>query len=139
MMIGYSDSGKDGGYMASNWNLYTAQQDLAEICAAQGISLELFHGRGGSIGRGGGPTGQAILQPAAAFDARGDQNHRAGRSHRLPLQQRRHRAAAYAPCDQCGAAGDRHAAAHEVKPPNGATVMDFLAESWTQSLPQVCI
>ncbi|MBA3868570.1 MAG: phosphoenolpyruvate carboxylase [Anaerolineae bacterium] len=61
VMIGYSDSGKDGGYMASNWNLYTAQHDLAEICAKQGISLELFHGRGGSIGRGGGPTGQAIL------------------------------------------------------------------------------
>ncbi len=61
VMIGYSDSGKDGGYMASNWNLYTAQHDLAEICASHGISLELFHGRGGSIGRGGGPTGQAIL------------------------------------------------------------------------------
>lgn len=61
VMIGYSDSGKDGGYMASNWNLYTAQHDLAEICKAHGISLELFHGRGGSIGRGGGPTNQAIL------------------------------------------------------------------------------
>ncbi len=61
VMIGYSDSGKDGGYMASNWNLYTAQHDLAEICTQHGISLELFHGRGGSIGRGGGPTGQAIL------------------------------------------------------------------------------
>ncbi|MBI1279088.1 MAG: phosphoenolpyruvate carboxylase [Anaerolineaceae bacterium] len=61
VMIGYSDSGKDGGYMASNWNLYTAQYNLAEICAQQNIGLELFHGRGGSIGRGGGPTGQAIL------------------------------------------------------------------------------
>lgn len=61
IMIGYSDSGKDGGYLASNWNLYTAQQALAEVCAAHGIALELFHGRGGSIGRGGGPTNQAIL------------------------------------------------------------------------------
>ncbi len=61
IMIGYSDSGKDGGYMASNWNLYTAQHSLAETCTAFGISLELFHGRGGSIGRGGGPTNQAIL------------------------------------------------------------------------------
>lgn len=61
IMIGYSDSGKDGGYLASNWNLYTAQQHLAEICAADGVTLELFHGRGGSIGRGGGPTNQAIL------------------------------------------------------------------------------
>jgi len=61
IMIGYSDSGKDGGYLASNWNLYTAQQNLAEMCAASGVVLELFHGRGGSIGRGGGPTNQAIL------------------------------------------------------------------------------
>jgi phosphoenolpyruvate carboxylase len=61
IMIGYSDSGKDGGYLASNWNLYTAQQKLAETCAADGVTLELFHGRGGSIGRGGGPTNQAIL------------------------------------------------------------------------------
>jgi phosphoenolpyruvate carboxylase len=61
VMIGYSDSGKDGGYLASNWNLYTAQQNLADMCAAQGVRLELFHGRGGSIGRGGGPTHQAIL------------------------------------------------------------------------------
>ncbi len=65
IMIGYSDSGKDGGYLASNWNLYTAQAQLAEICTAAGVALELFHGRGGSIGRGGGPTNQAILaQPA---------------------------------------------------------------------------
>jgi phosphoenolpyruvate carboxylase len=61
IMIGYSDSGKDGGYLASNWNLYTAQQALAETCDQHGITLELFHGRGGSIGRGGGPTNQAIL------------------------------------------------------------------------------
>ena len=61
IMIGYSDSSKDGGYLSSNWNLYTAQQNLADMCAAHGIALELFHGRGGSIGRGGGPTNQAIL------------------------------------------------------------------------------
>jgi phosphoenolpyruvate carboxylase len=61
IMIGYSDSGKDGGYMASNWNLYAAQEMLAKLCEAYGVALELFHGRGGSIGRGGGPTNQAIL------------------------------------------------------------------------------
>jgi phosphoenolpyruvate carboxylase len=61
IMIGYSDSNKDGGYLASNWNLYEAQETLAELCASQGVFLELFHGRGGSIGRGGGPTNQAIL------------------------------------------------------------------------------
>ncbi len=61
IMIGYSDSNKDGGYLASNWNLYLAQQELAALCAANGVSLEFFHGRGGSIGRGGGPTNLAIL------------------------------------------------------------------------------
>jgi phosphoenolpyruvate carboxylase len=68
IMLGYSDSNKDGGYFASNWNLYVAQQELAEVCVARGVKLELFHGRGGSIGRGGGPTNRAILsQPPNAF------------------------------------------------------------------------
>ncbi|MFQ3534323.1 MAG: phosphoenolpyruvate carboxylase [Aggregatilineales bacterium] len=61
IMIGYSDSNKDGGYLASNWSLYTAQERLAAMCVAHGVQLELFHGRGGSIGRGGGPTNSAIL------------------------------------------------------------------------------
>ena len=61
VMIGYSDSSKDGGYIASNWNLYNAQRILTEKCVEKGVSLELFHGRGGSIGRGGGPTNRAIL------------------------------------------------------------------------------
>ena len=60
IMLGYSDSNKDGGYLASNWSLYTAQADLAAVCQAHGITLELFHGRGGSIGRGGGPTNRSI-------------------------------------------------------------------------------
>ena len=68
IMLGYSDSNKDGGYLSSNWNLYAAQQALAEICVKHGVKLELFHGRGGSIGRGGGPTNRAILaQPPNAF------------------------------------------------------------------------
>lgn len=68
VMLGYSDSNKDGGYLASNWNLYVAQQALAEACAKHNVNLELFHGRGGSIGRGGGPTNRAIqAQPPAAF------------------------------------------------------------------------
>lgn len=68
IMLGYSDSGKDGGYLASNWNLFVAQQQLAEMCDKEGVLLELFHGRGGSIGRGGGPTNKAILsQPPASM------------------------------------------------------------------------
>ncbi len=68
IMIGYSDSGKDGGYLASNWFLYGAQQRLSDICQQHGVTLELFHGRGGSIGRGGGPTNQSILsQPAGSL------------------------------------------------------------------------
>ncbi len=60
IMVGYSDSSKDGGYLASNWHLYRAQQLLTEICAEHDIALQLFHGRGGSISRGGGPTNLAI-------------------------------------------------------------------------------
>jgi phosphoenolpyruvate carboxylase len=60
IMIGYSDSNKDGGYIASNWSLYRAQMTLSEVCRAYEVDLELFHGRGGSIGRGGGPTNHAI-------------------------------------------------------------------------------
>jgi len=68
VMLGYSDSNKDGGYFAANWRLYTAQRALAELCRERGVLLELFHGRGGSIGRGGGPTSRAILsQPPAAM------------------------------------------------------------------------
>ncbi len=69
VMIGYSDSSKDGGYLASNWNLYNAQRILTEHCIEEGVSLELFHGRGGSIGRGGGPTNRAILsQPPESLN-----------------------------------------------------------------------
>ncbi len=68
VMIGYSDSSKDGGYLASNWNLYNSQRILTERCVEEGVSLELFHGRGGSIGRGGGPTNRAILsQPTESL------------------------------------------------------------------------
>jgi phosphoenolpyruvate carboxylase len=71
IMIGYSDSGKDGGYLASAWGLYRAQQTLAGVCVAYNVDLELFHGRGGSIGRGGGPTNRSILsQPPSAMQGR---------------------------------------------------------------------
>jgi len=69
VMIGYSDSSKDGGRLAAAWELYQAQERLVELCRSRAIHLTLFHGRGGSIGRGGGPTHIAIRsQPAGSID-----------------------------------------------------------------------
>ena len=56
VMIGYSDSNKDGGYLAANWALYRAQEAIAGTCREQGVQLTLFHGRGGTVARGGGPA-----------------------------------------------------------------------------------
>ena len=64
VMVGYSDSGKDGGYLAAQWAIYKAQEALAEVACEAGIELTIFHGRGGSAGRGGGPTHAAILGQA---------------------------------------------------------------------------
>ncbi len=67
IMLGYSDSNKDGGYISSTWGLYQAEQGLVELFRQHGIRMRLFHGRGGSVGRGGGPSYQAILaQPAGS-------------------------------------------------------------------------
>ena len=69
VMLGYSDSNKDGGYVTSNWELFLAEQNFVALFRDYGIRLRLFHGRGGSVGRGGGPAREAILaQPPGAID-----------------------------------------------------------------------
>ena len=71
LMIGYSDSNKDAGYLAATWQLHRAQRELVRVADAHGVKLTIFHGRGGSIGRGGGPANAAIrAQPPEAVRGR---------------------------------------------------------------------
>jgi phosphoenolpyruvate carboxylase len=71
IMLGYSDSNKDCGYLTANWALFQAQETIAQVCRDEKLGLTLFHGRGGSIARGGGPAAKAILaQPCGLYDAK---------------------------------------------------------------------
>ena len=71
IMLGYSDSNKDGGYLSSGWSLYKAQQDLSSLVNKHGIKITFFHGRGGTVGRGGGPSYDAIIsQPLGSVQDR---------------------------------------------------------------------
>lgn len=71
VMIGYSDSNKEDGYLAANWALYQAQEQIAKVCRTHGVRLTLFHGRGGTVARGGGPANRAIrAQPPGTVNGR---------------------------------------------------------------------
>ena len=71
VMIGYSDSNKDGGFLTANWSLYQAQEQIARVAGAHNVTLTIFHGRGGTVARGGGPANRAIrAQPAESINGR---------------------------------------------------------------------
>ena len=91
VMIGYSDSNKDGSYLTSIWELHEASLEVLQAAREAGLKLQLFHGRGGAVGRGGGSSFDAILaQPEGTVGGR-HPHHRAGRDRRQQVRRPRAR------------------------------------------------
>ena len=92
IMIGYSDSNKDGGFFASNWELSKAQTKITRLGKELGVPMAFFHGRGGSVSRGGLPAGRAIAALPANSVNGALSRHRAGRSGLVQVRESRNRA-----------------------------------------------
>jgi phosphoenolpyruvate carboxylase len=86
VMVGYSDSNKDGGYLTSVWSLHQATRALAAVFDEAHVTMQIFHGRGGAVGRGGGSSFAAIRRPAGRDRAGADPDHRAGRGDRRQVR-----------------------------------------------------
>ena len=85
-MIGYSDSNKDGGYLTSTWSLSKASTALKPVFEAAGVGMQLFHGRGGAVGRGGGSRLRRDPRAAAGHRAGPHPHHRTGRGDRRQIR-----------------------------------------------------
>ncbi len=131
VMLGYSDSNKESGFVAANWLLYRAQGELVRVAQRHGLELTLFHGRGGAIGRGGGPAARAILAQAAGSIAGRlkltEQGEVIAANYANPTIARRHLEELAGATLLASAAG--HAGRHAAAEADGRPIMEALASS----------